>query len=111
MGSYTAGTTVDLTAVVTAEVDGQTVQISDTLTWTSDQGTVTAGPDSTDANGNVVMTATLINAPVGTANVTATTSNEIPATDPVVFTEAAPVPSAISVTDSAAPATAPTPSA
>jgi len=110
MGTYDAGTDVTVTAAVTAQVNGETVQIADNLTWATDEGTITPGENSVDANGNVVMTALLTGAPVGTANVTATTDNGIPATDPVTFTEPPPpVPVAITLTDSAAAPAASTP--
>lgn len=105
MGSYTAGTTVDLTASVQ---DDRGNYVSDTVSWTSDQGTVTPGPDGTDASGNVCMTATLVNAPVGTANVVATTSNGVAFTDAIEFTDPnAGIPASITVTDTAAPAATP----
>lgn len=100
MGTYTAGTPVTVTATVKND---QGVNVPDALSWASDQGTVNPNPNGVDADGNVVMTATLVNAPVGTATVTATTSNGLPSTDAIVFTDpAAAVPASISLTDSAA---------
>lgn len=101
MGSYNIGTTVNLTATVKND---KGANIADTLSWTSDQGTVTAGPDGVDANGAVVMTAQLVNVPAaGTVNVVATTSNGLAFTDAITFTDPADaVPASIDVTDAAA---------
>lgn len=103
MGSYDLGTTVDLKAVVR---NGKNTPIADTLTWSSDQGTVVAGDNGTADDGTVYMTATLINVPSpGTVNVVATTSNGLGFTDAIVFNDPADaVPASIEVTDSVAPA-------
>lgn len=104
MSSYAAGTAVDLVAAV--EDDRQNA-VADQVTWTTDQGTITTDP-ADPAN---PLRAQLVNAPVGTATVTATTSNGIAATDPIEFTDPnAGIPASISISDSAAPAdeTAPT---
>lgn len=100
MSSYTAGTAVDLVADVK---DDREVEVADAVTWSTDQGTITSDP----ADPTNPLRAQLVNAPVGTATVTATTSNGIPATDAIEFTDPnAGIPATISISDSAAPATA-----
>lgn len=98
MGSYNAGDSVQLFATVTNDTG---TAIADNVTWTTDNGTVTTGPASTDAAGNIVETAVLSGASIGTANVFATTSNGISsAVDAITFTDPnAGVPVAVSVTD------------
>jgi hypothetical protein len=99
MSSYTAGTPVDLVADV--KDDQQNEVPSDQVVWSSDQGTVTSDP----ADPSNPLKAQLVNAPVGTATVTATTSNGIASTDAVEFTDPnAGVPASITISDSAAPA-------
>ena len=101
MGTYTAGTPVDLVADVKND---QQVDLADTVTWTADQGTVIADP----ADPTNPLKAQLVNAPVGTVTVTGTTSNGLVATDPIVFTDPnAAVPASITISDSAAPAATP----
>lgn len=106
MGSYTTGTDVDLTAVVKND---QGVNIADNVTWTADEGTVTAGANGTDETGGVTMTAVLTGVTAaGDVAVTATTDNGLSFTDTITFTDPnASVPASITVSDSAAtPATA-----
>jgi hypothetical protein len=69
--TFPLGKTITLTATVE---NAETVVIPDNVTWTADQGTIS--PDATNPE-----VATLVNAPIGTVNVTATTSNGIVATD------------------------------
>lgn len=103
MGSYNIGTDVDLTAVVKND---QGVNIADDVTWSTAEGTVTAGANGTDADGGVTMTAVLTGVTAaGDVAVTATTDNGLSFTDTITFTDpAASVPASIVVTDSAATA-------
>ncbi len=93
MSSYPLGAPVYLTAAVT---NAEGTQITDEVTWVSDTGTVTADPSNP-------LWATLVNAPLGDATVTATTSNGIIATDTVTIVDN--TPAAISLTDSGTPNT------
>lgn len=102
MGSYTIGTDVDLTAVVKND---QGVNIADNVTWTaSPEGSVTATANGVDADGGVTMTAVLTGVTTpGDVAVTATTSDGLPFTDTITFTDPnANVPASITVTDTAA---------
>lgn len=103
MGSYAINADVDLTAVVKND-QGQ--NITDDVTWTSTDGTVTAGANGTDADGGVTETAVLSGVSIaGDVSVTATTSNGLTFTDTITFTDPnATVPASITVTDNAAAA-------
>lgn len=91
MTSYALGAPVYFTANVT---NAEQTPITDAVTWTSDAGTITADPSNP-------LQATLVNAPLGDATVTATTSNGISATDTVTIVDN--TPAAIGLTDSATP--------
>lgn len=93
MSSYPVGVPVYLTAAV---ANAEQVPITDEVTWSASAGTVAADPANP-------LWATLVNAPIGDATITATTSNGIEATDTVTIVDN--TPAAISLTDSAAPNT------
>lgn len=93
---FPAGQSIALTAVVD---NAEGVAVPDTLTWTSTAGTVTADDAST-------LTATLVNAPVGSVTVTATDPNGLSGS--VTFDVTDNAPSSITVTAAAATAPAPT---
>lgn len=93
VSSYPAGAPVYLTANVT---NAEGVSLADQVAWTASAGTVTADPANP-------LWATLANAPLGDATVTAVASNGIEATDTVTIVDN--TPAAISLTDSATPNT------
>jgi hypothetical protein len=93
VSSYPEGVPVYLTAAV---ANAEQVAITDDVSWSASAGTVTADPANP-------LWATLVNAPVGDATVTATTSNGIEATDTVTIVDN--TPASISLSDSATPNT------
>lgn len=93
MASYALGAPVYLTAAV---ANAEQTPITDAVQWSASAGTVTADPSNP-------LWATLADAPLGDATVTATTSNGLSATDTVTIVDN--TPATVSLTDSATPNT------
>lgn len=74
---FASGSTISLVGTVD---NAQGIAIPNAVTWTADQGTITADPTNPEL-------ATLVNVPDGTVNVTMTTTNDA-AGVPIVVTHA-----------------------